>query len=62
MKKAKKQPKEEVNKVLMDFKIWGNDKQLDMLIETLFQLLNHEEVYLEVFDTLRRKAFAKIHE
>jgi hypothetical protein len=46
----------------MDFKIWGNDKQLDMLIETLFQLLNHEEVYLEVFDTLRRKAFAKIHE
>lgn len=46
----------------MDFKIWGNDKQLDMLIETLFQLLNHEEVDLEVFDTLRRKAFAKIHE
>lgn len=40
--RKKKDKNAEENRIVVDFEVWGNDKQLDMLIETLFQLLNND--------------------
>ena len=60
-RRGKKVSNQTDNRIAVDFEVWGDDNQLDMFIETLFQLLNHDEAYLEAFERLRRKGFSKIH-
>ena len=60
-KKSKKKNKEE-NQILIDLDKWGNDKQLDSLIENLFHILNYEETYSHELNIIRKNAFRKINE
>lgn len=62
-KKGKKSGKkaEKKEEMLIDFNVWGKDKQLDILIENLFKILNYEEAYSDEFALLRKRAFQKIN-
>ena len=48
--------------MLVDFQKWGKDKQMDILVENLFKILNYEDTYNEQFSELRKRAFQLLHE